>query len=242
MGNAMDSENKLSERALAGDSASILGRTHLSKHALFGAYEFALQAKDIETSGTTEGFHPIHRAYVMGAVVLSVAAMESAVNEFFDIIADGKGVPFAVGDSMKSSIQDAWNLCNPDKMSILDKYRLAFSELDSTFDLGSEPCQSASLLIKLRNAIIHSRPEWSGGNNVGNQNKIFWERLRNKFPQNEMMRAFGNPFFPDKCLGYGCAKWSVNSSYSLIQRLYDEAKGGAFEIKLSDHRPHLPMT
>ena len=77
-----------------------------------------------------------------------------------------------------------------------------------TFDAGSEPLQSAALTIKLRNLLIHFKPETIS---VINAPKLE-SQLVNKFPQNSLMAGSGNPFFPDKCLGAGCVNWTVQSA------------------------------
>ena len=37
-------------------------------------------------------------------------------------------------------------------------------------------------------------------------------KLRDRFPVNRPMAKMGNPYFPDQCLGAGCAFWSVTTA------------------------------
>jgi hypothetical protein len=62
--------------------------------------------------------------------------------------------------------------------------------------------------------LLHFKPEWSTGQKE--HGKIA-DRLQGKFPESPFW-ASGNPFFPDKCLGYGCAKWATEA----CERFMDE--------------------
>jgi hypothetical protein len=44
--------------------------------------------------------------------------------------------------------------------------------------------------------------------------------LKGKFDENIMRKNTGNPFYPDKCLGHGCAEWAVNTSKDFINMFY----------------------
>ncbi|MGH8647627.1 MAG: hypothetical protein ACREX4_25455, partial [Gammaproteobacteria bacterium] len=62
-------------------------------------------------------------------------------------------------------------------------------------------------LFIIRNDLIHYMPESLGGDNIHRLEA----RLRGKFLENSLMAGSGNPYFPDKALGKGCADWSVAS-------------------------------
>ncbi|MGH8657397.1 MAG: hypothetical protein ACREV4_02620 [Gammaproteobacteria bacterium] len=97
---------------------------------------------------------------------------------------------------------------NKSTVSILDKYQLAlrFAE-NEPFKKGESPYQEIDTLIKIRNELIHYKPESLGGDNIHRLEA----RLRGKFLENSLMAGSGNPYFPDKALGKGCADWSVAS-------------------------------
>jgi hypothetical protein len=45
--------------------------------------------------------------------------------------------------------------------------------------------------------------------------------LQGKFNLNPLTGA-GNPFYPDKCLGHGCAEWAVNSSIKFVDEFFEK--------------------
>ncbi len=46
-------------------------------------------------------------------------------------------------------------------------------------------------------------------------------RLRDRgFAPNPFFSGSGNPFFPDKCLGHGCAKWALESSVEFADAFF----------------------
>jgi hypothetical protein len=65
-----------------------------------------------------------------------------------------------------------------------------------------------NLLIRLRNELIHYKPRNLASPTVHRLEK----RLTGRFATNKLMTGAGNSFFPDHCLGHGCAEWSVTSS------------------------------
>jgi hypothetical protein len=86
-------------------------------------------------------------------------------------------------------------------------------------DKGAAPYQDAWLLVQLRNALVHYKPEWIIGAAPVAVRHEFEKKLANKFALNPFTGA-GNPFYPDKCLGHGCAKWSLMSSIAFINEFY----------------------
>jgi hypothetical protein len=66
----------------------------------------------------------------------------------------------------------------------------------------------AHLTLRLRNALHHFEPDTLGETVP----QLPLEReLRGKFAANQMMAGMGNPYFPDHCLGAGCAEWAWRS-------------------------------
>jgi hypothetical protein len=36
-------------------------------------------------------------------------------------------------------------------------------------------------------------------------------KLKHQFRSNQLMKGIGNPYFPEHCLGAGCAEWATDS-------------------------------
>jgi hypothetical protein len=84
------------------------------------------------------------------------------------------------------------------------------------FDRGTLPYQDADLLKKIRNMMVHAKPETS---EAGAEHRLE-KRFRGKFPANRLMRGQKNPYFPDHCLGSGCAEWAVTASLALADEFF----------------------
>lgn len=112
---------------------------------------------------------------------------------------------------------------NISKAETLDKYQRVLKGFDKPlFVKGNEPYQSINNLRELRNAMVHYNPEeW--GDDIETSKKPFSEKLeksglKSKIKTlNPFIEKTDNPFFPDKCFGYGCAKWAVQSSVRFIE-------------------------
>lgn len=75
--------------------------------------------------------------------------------------------------------------------------------------------------MDLRNALTHAEPETSIHSTpaVGTAaaRHKFEKRLRGKFAESALFASGGNAFFPDKCLGHGCAEWSVTTALAFAE-------------------------
>jgi hypothetical protein len=108
----------------------------------------------------------------------------------------------------------------------LDKFKTALelSKLEP-FDTNTFPYQDITLVMKLRNALVHYKPESSkapmSDDFTSKDIHIFEKRLKNKFPLNPLT-SLGNPFFPDKCLSHGCSQWTVQSCIKFADLFYSK--------------------
>lgn len=82
-----------------------------------------------------------------------MAALEADANEIFSY----PEVSFPEYD--KELVDEIWRLV--EMGSIFDKYDMAlFLKKKRHLDKGTNPYQEADNLIKLRNALVHFKPEW----------------------------------------------------------------------------------
>lgn len=189
---------------------TVLMRAYFSTYHLWAAKHFSDRTAEIETRpGDIPRFDIEHRAFATSAVLSAVAFLEAAINELFQDAADGHTSYLEPLDSETvSALAGAWDQ-GIDRLSLLGKYQLA-CHLTRTepFDPGDDPFQSAALLVRLRNALVHYRPKNQSAKHMTSLEK----GLEARFPQNALMAgAKGNPFFPDKCLGTGCTSWAVSA-------------------------------
>ena len=160
----------------------------------------------------------MHEAFILNSVLSSVAFLESAVNELYSDAADDAYDPAdeALGAIFRK-IADKWsNEKNFDRAPLLTKYqriltlagREPFSESDPAFS-------NVRNLITIRNFLMHYRREWvtpvkhrTGEFREITQGERFEGILSRAFRENPLALKSA-PFFPDRCLGHGCAEWAV---------------------------------
>jgi hypothetical protein len=149
-----------------------------------------------------------HRSNAVGAVLSGVAFLEVLVNEVFQDAADDRL-------SRISALQPKWVALmggfwgasegGGRYVGILDKYQMALLFADKPrFNRGDNIFQNAQILIEIRNRLIHFRPATVTHGQIASDE----QRWGGRFGDNALMAGTGNPWFPDKCLGAGCAEWA----------------------------------
>ena len=182
-----------------GEDAGI-SRDQLSSQHLLLAHNFADAARALEEprrEGLTTKEKWQHRGDVTAAVMSSAAYLEDLISELY-VNMRNLPRPKLVKKLRASS--------NPEGSKILNKYQLALSVSDGDpFDQSASPYFDADSLLRLREAVLNYlnfRP-------VGRRD--LHRRLDGKFPLNPYA-AEDARWFPDRCLGAGCAKWAVSTA------------------------------
>ena len=201
-------------------------RAYFSSYHLWAAKAFSASARVIETNHSGKPcFDVSHRAFVNSAILLAVAFAESAINELFQDAVDGHHNYIKnLNPSVITILANYWNMTemrNKSHISILDKFQLAllFNGCES-FNPGSQPYQDANLAIKLRNTIVHYKPESISSNS----NHKLSKQLQGKFESNLLFKGSGNSFFPDHCLGIGCSDWVISSVKIFVDDFFKKMK------------------
>ncbi|WP_141658569.1 hypothetical protein [Streptomyces mutabilis] len=157
-----------------------------------------------------------HRTYAMGAVLTAFAFLEASVNELLASAAEdqlemGGGRGGLMGDERAAlvGLQQAWGDRGP---SLLERAQLVLHLLRrDPFNKGEEPFQSADVLRRLRNALVHYRPEWRAVGGGRGDDRIAKD-LTNLSIAPHPFATEGHSFFPDRCLGHGLASWAWKTS------------------------------
>jgi len=199
-------------------------RSFLSHYHIQAAALFARLSGEREQNWVREArICPEHRAFVIGAVLTAVAFLEATINEIFADAHDAWdrnriGSPdhslHPLGREVITRMAWMWENKVPGTASfkIPQKYQIALALAGKDpFDTGCLPFQDIPRLIALRNALVHFEPEWSSPD-PNTESERLRRKLEGRFKLNRRMMDTGNPFFPDKCLGHGCARWAVQSS------------------------------
>jgi len=162
-----------------------------------------------------------HETFVLNSVLSSVAFLESTINELYaDASDDAYFFADAEHEALLRAISEGWrNEKNFDRAPTVNKYQriLEIVELPP-FDEGDQAYANVRQLIEIRNHLMHYKREWvviretrRPGGSEGSTSEKFEKIFRRKFAVNPFS-AGNQPFFPDQCLGHGCAEWAVVNS------------------------------
>jgi|AntRauTorcE11898_2_1112593.scaffolds.fasta_scaffold18111_2 hypothetical protein len=205
-------------------------RSYFSIEFITSAAFFAQAAYKIEQTDKediTRHQKDKHRAYVLGSVVFSITFLEALVNELAADYGDNKYHHLTkIDNGAHTSIGQSWNE-NTFPTSILKKYQhtLILAE-KALFDKGKNPYQNVYFLKLLRNAVIHYQPEEIEVLNTNPEEEldthIFEKRLKGKFVENPFFSPESNAFYPDRCLGHGCAEWAVQSAIVFVNSFFEK--------------------
>ena len=189
-------------------------RNYFSSHLLASAARSAGLAKQLEEQHQGRSrFDLEHRGYVLSSILSAVGFFEAMANELFQDAYDhhtpdgGAVTPLSM--NTRWLMVEYWRATEEGaRVRVLDKYQalLTFAG-QSEMDRGNQPYQDANLAVQLRNAIAHYRSEDLSADTPA----LMEQRLRGKFPDNLLMAGSGNPWWPDKCLGSGCADWALQA-------------------------------
>jgi hypothetical protein len=204
-------------------------RSHLLSAAFFTRQSFSIEDKRSEFLSPGIPRAPEHlidenRAYVIGSIFSSVSFLESLINEFFADAGDDESQNRLSGLDVESIkvLAETWKIIEF-KQSIPEKYQLALLlNGKEIFDSGPSNMKDVSLLINLRNALIHFKPEWLTEKEDWKEIPTKWE---NKFGSNKItlckLVSGKAPYFPDRLLGHGCAQWAILTSIKFADDFYE---------------------
>lgn len=226
-------------------------RYHLSSSFLFSAYHSAVQAAEVESIDTLSELDRLkHRSYVISAITDSVSFLEATIKELFTIADENPADIHIVGHPTDSrfrcigtlAIQKLaafWQIESVHRYGkLLEKYQVALQLANkSQMDEGCNPFQDTKLLTQLRNRLIHFKPEKRElATGTGNTTEIdnFESRYFGKFPINPIANKYSalgddcgpipadHPFFPEKCLGSGCAFWAFETANEFSNEFFSQ--------------------
>ena len=167
-----------------------------------------------------------HRAYVVGAVVLAAMAMETCINGIYlDACSKNRQKLKELDDQEIALLAEWWAFLDERRAGTLFKYQHALLLVRKPkLPPGENIYQNAKSLIDLRNALTHYKPEWDDAKiheTINNQ-------LKGRFAVNPLAPD-AYLWFPEQCLGSGCAKWAVTTAEEFV-RAFCERMGIAERI------------
>lgn len=195
-------------------SFTVMSREYLSADHLFTAlHNSAMCAKRENELMGKRTVDPCHRSYAMAAVLSAVSFLESLVNEVFEDVRD----KLKLDDTRVKGIRRPgrramtafWEATDRGQYRLLDKFDMALLlNSKESFNKGEQPYQDAKLLVDLRNALVHFRPEWHEHGTPGKLETRLAMRMK---PSGLIPADYAAPWVPVKVLGASCAEWSVQT-------------------------------
>ncbi|HUQ18884.1 MAG TPA: hypothetical protein VM099_04655 [Gemmatimonadaceae bacterium] len=187
----------------AASSLERLYRQHIYSAHLFAERAQALELRKPEEVTTEDRWR--HSAYVTGTLFAAAAFLEASINELYVELKNlgQSGSPRLPAREL-SLLSQVW----PDVQgsAILHKYQVALSLADAdSYDESKPPFVDADSLLRLRDALLSPTSDWK---DKRGKPQTLEKRLRTKFPANLLAESTA-PWFPDRALGAGCAKWAV---------------------------------
>ncbi len=214
-------------------SAPLSVKTNFSDHHMLSAAPFARQSAIIEKSykdGITDELRAEHRAYVTGAIIVSVASLEATINEVFISARDNDNLFKGFDPTIPKVLAKLWSLDVVKRSRFFEKCRFVLEVAEKeAYDQNKSPYLEVDYLIKLRNALVHYKPDVD-------TNLDYHKKLENWLKSRFNINPFSHDndaFFPKKCLGHGCAEWAVQSSIKFIEDFYNRM---GFSPKWSKHQ------
>lgn len=189
-------------------------RMNLALHHLFGACRFTARIRELEEAHESDIFGPfweevLHNA--LGVATLTVACLECYANEFYF---EGSILATTLNPTATNAVAALI-----DKESILRKYEVALAiRSDKPLPYDAAVVQNVDALIRLRNAVVHFRPEWFA--ETGAHDKLS-RRLDHKFAPSRFLP--GEPLFPRAWASGSFSVWALKTAVEFLDYFCPEA-------------------
>lgn len=179
---------------------------------------FVRRARSIEvgaSSQTDDSTRCEHRGLVCAVIMQCAAALETEAHE---VCAYGPGAYLGSNDTD----HEAQRFLSPiadviDDQNTMSRFDLILHLLKKPpLDRGAEPYQSAALVVRLRNELIHYKSHW-GAQMESSKLYSALQSLRHEPPTftNSSMN-----FFPHRCLSAACSAWALSSVVAFLEHFY----------------------
>lgn len=153
------------------------------------------------------------RFHATGAVIVSVAFVEACINEFIHKRINEEGL----------DIIHKYGGTRVERLRIHEKYELMLALYGrNQFDTGGQIYENFKHVQDLRNILVHHEPEFDLLSANAPQQRM--GQIYHKFDENPFYLGSGL-FFPYRCMGFGCAKWAIESCLGFTEYFYSQLDG-----------------
>jgi hypothetical protein len=202
---------------------------YIQSAALLCRLAFAIEQDYLRGEPVPADIQLRHEAFTLHAVLSSVSFLESTINELH---ADATDEEYSAIDekheALLRTIGREWhNPRNFDRAPMLTKYQTILAIAGQPgFGEGDQAFSNVRTLTEIRNHLLHYTREWVvihsrqvPGREPESTSDHFEKILHRKFAINPLAGK-NVPFFPDKCLGHGCAEWAIMNSVIFTDEFY----------------------
>lgn len=179
---------------------------------------FVRRAREIEAASgkqIDDATRCEHRGLVSSVIMQCVAALETEAHE---TCVHGPGSHLGSNGTDSTAREFLVPVAEfIDGKSALTRFDLILHLLRrSPLDKGSNPYQSATLVVRLRNELVHYKSRW-GAEMEHSKLQATLRSLGHKPPP---FTDLSMNFFPHQCLSADCAAWALFSVVSFLESFY----------------------
>lgn len=191
-------------------------KVNLAVQHLLAAARFSREVKTLEDRHAGQNFDEfwegiLHRA--IACVLTTIASLEAYANELFS--EREKVFPEYSADLL----HHLWNTY--ESKPILSKFTFALLLLRKPdMDRGASPYQDVKVLIELRNALTHFKPEWM---NEAPEHEKIAAKLNGKIEGSPFLPS-SELLFPRRWASHSCTTWAVSSARTFA-KVFEQTAG-----------------
>ncbi len=202
-------------------ASSLRVRTYWSRHHLRSAAHLLDLVAEIEPQRDPNQWSA-YRGRATGSILLSIGFVEAAVNELYRDAAEKEGQYISkLDEAVVHRLARVTPELEKRRARLDEKLDLALTLADApALDPGEPPRQDFFLAKLVRNDLVHPLPETGSGTAEQGLSKKRQAQLEARGFSPCPFAAEGNPYYPDKCIGYGCAAWVLRSSVALADEFF----------------------
>ena len=190
-------------------SAIATMKVNLAVQHMLAAARFSREVGMLENQNSGQQFGAFWEGvlhHATACVLTSVASLEAYANELFS------DRTTLIPEYSPALMHNLWE--NYDQKPILEKYEFALLLFrKSSMDRGARPYQDIKILIELRNALTHFKPEWmdEADEHAKISAKLAYKIEGSPFlPTSELL-------FPRRWACHSCTMWAVSSAIAFAK-------------------------
>lgn len=183
-------------------SATASVRVNLAVQQMLAASRFSRQVGELERTNASQPFGPFWEEILhngIAAILACASSMEAYANELFTDRAT------AFPSFAAPLLDNLWEAY--ERKSTLEKFKFALLLRNKpNFDEGAKAYQNVKVLIDLRNALVHFKPEWD---TEANAHEKLSKKLAGKFTPSPFLND--SLIFPRRWATHAGTCWAVQS-------------------------------